>query len=110
MSPGKDLYHDFVTRAWQNNTITTANLELTYDCNLKCSFCYNPVIYKNAVTFFDESLTFTSLSANAGDRETQEGFAIIELDEDDFVEMWFMNGDSGEDIANVYVTMCIREI
>ncbi len=50
MSPGQDLYHDFVTRAWQNNTITTANLELTYDCNLKCSFCYNPVIYKNAVT------------------------------------------------------------
>lgn len=34
-------YADLVQRAWRNNVLLTAHLELTYACNLDCHFCYN---------------------------------------------------------------------
>ena len=34
-------YDDVVQRAWRNNTLLSVLLELTYACNLNCSFCYN---------------------------------------------------------------------
>lgn len=32
---------DTIEAAWEQNHLTTALLELTYACNLNCSFCYN---------------------------------------------------------------------
>jgi MoaA/NifB/PqqE/SkfB family radical SAM enzyme len=34
-------YDDVVQRAWCNNTLLSVLFELTYSCNLNCSFCYN---------------------------------------------------------------------
>ena len=35
------LLGDRLRRAWDDNRLTTAMLELTYACNLDCTFCYN---------------------------------------------------------------------
>jgi MoaA/NifB/PqqE/SkfB family radical SAM enzyme len=34
-------YSDIVSRCWENNTLFSVLLELTYRCNLRCFFCYN---------------------------------------------------------------------
>jgi len=34
-------YSDTVKRAWNDNRLMSALLELTYACNLDCTFCYN---------------------------------------------------------------------
>ncbi len=34
-------YHDVVRRTWDDEVLFSALLELTYRCNLDCSFCYN---------------------------------------------------------------------
>lgn len=34
-------YEDLIQRAWRNHTLLSVLLELTYDCNLNCFFCYN---------------------------------------------------------------------
>jgi MoaA/NifB/PqqE/SkfB family radical SAM enzyme len=34
-------YENLIQRAWHNNTLLSVLLELTYDCNLNCFFCYN---------------------------------------------------------------------
>jgi len=34
-------YEDLVQKAWRNHALLSVLLELTYDCNLNCFFCYN---------------------------------------------------------------------
>jgi MoaA/NifB/PqqE/SkfB family radical SAM enzyme len=34
-------YENLIQRAWHHNTLLSVLLELTYDCNLNCFFCYN---------------------------------------------------------------------
>ena len=34
-------YSQTIKRTWNENRLTSVMLELTYDCNLNCTFCYN---------------------------------------------------------------------
>lgn len=34
-------YYDIIKRTWQDNTLFSALIELTYQCNLDCYICYN---------------------------------------------------------------------
>jgi MoaA/NifB/PqqE/SkfB family radical SAM enzyme len=47
-------YNDVVQRAWCNNTLLSVLLELTYSCNLNCSFCYNDQSHRGRPLSLDQ--------------------------------------------------------
>ncbi len=46
-----------VKRAWNENRLLTALLELTYACNLDCTFCYNDLALDGTPLALDQYLT-----------------------------------------------------
>ena len=68
------------------------------------------VLRKNGVTDIEASFCFSSIKNPTGNRDCRDGYGIVELEENDFVELWIQNNDSGADVANFYVTGCMREI
>jgi len=51
-------YADAVDRTWRDNILFAALIELTYRCNLNCSFCYNDTKLQGVPLATDEYVRF----------------------------------------------------
>ena len=60
-------YADTIKRSWNDNRLMSVLLELTYACNLDCTFCYNDLHRSTGSPFrYTSTASFSMTSPRSG--------------------------------------------